>query len=75
VYAEVPLIIGIRFLEKYAPRDIYNADESALYSNLLTDKSLAVKDGWPMRGWEGEQGTYDLPCALTWMGVIRLSHS
>jgi hypothetical protein len=29
---------------KYAPRDIYNAVESALYYNLLPDKTLAVKD-------------------------------
>jgi hypothetical protein len=38
-------------LKKYAPRNVYNADESALYYNLLPDKTLAVMD---------EQGTQDI---------------
>jgi hypothetical protein len=37
------------FLQRYLPQDIYNADETGLYYNLLPTRTLAVKDD-PCRG-------------------------
>jgi hypothetical protein len=42
-------LVLAEILKKYAPREVYNADESALYYNLLPDKILAVKDD-PRKG-------------------------
>jgi hypothetical protein len=42
-------MIFVEILKKYAPSDIYNADKSALYYNLLLDKTLAMKDD-PCKG-------------------------
>jgi hypothetical protein len=63
-------LILAEILKRYAPRDIYNADESALYYNLLMDKTLAAKDE-PCKG--GKLGKECM--TLTWMAVLRLSHS
>jgi hypothetical protein len=35
--------IVAEYLKKYSPHDVYNADETALFYNLLPDKTLAVR--------------------------------